>query len=749
MQILPLLLTLSSVADARDADDSALADVYTHAGAVAAEGVVSLQLYACPFGLESSCIEVLGPDDNKYLFQVVPGDGDIVLSSAYSGAAGVELEEETLAKGPRLRGHLKRSRYKETLGELETLDLGGVVFSDLTVWAPEPSAATKKRLEEEGDNLRYGGTIGLNHFPDLSWALLRSQGVLKLSTGGGLLSEVAGTPVQAAYVPSFDVERESLGTIVTLPSKPLVVQGEIDGQPASIQLIGSGSSGVHRDRVAERDEDFLIGARSFHTLPVQAAGLTLNAAASEEGFAFFESDLGMRLGGDYLSAADWAFDAGSEQVALAWVKTDGRKGWNETLMAELAKGLTPEADPETGEVPDAPEGKALAGLQAGLARGHAIDGDPDARLASLRAAVEADPESCTVHHELGNTLLDYGQPIEAMLSLQKAGELWDAWDQIDPWEKDSWRLWLETLEEGSLKARLTRSLTHTYKLQWRENVEEGLMIYWVGGQMAEREEAGLEPNIRIQPNSCGNVWGDLAGALAATSDLAGVNALYAERLDYDAWVAVAAGNARLASGDAAGANEAYRQALKLGSQSGRFGMALIQLETGNKDAALDNMSDLVWHRGGDLDWLRRYYLAQASVNGPAAAADEMARRAEAWPENPSLRLAAAEAGLHAGRDASGWVQRAIKAYEFELMGPVESNEYRAQYAAALLLDGRVDDARASANKALARDPAQSTALTTLGMIAALEGDTDSAKALMERARVAGIWDPAYAVMRAN
>lgn len=105
--------------------------------------------------------------------------------------------------------------------------------------------------------------------------------------------------------------------------------------------------------------------------------------------------------------------------------------------------------------------------------------------------------------------------------------------------------------------------------------------------------------------------------------------------------------------------------------------------------------------------------------------------------------------MHAGRDASGWVERAIKAHEYELMGPVERNEGRAQYAAALALAQRVPEARENAMKALSRDPTQATALTTLGLLAAMEGDLEASKAYMEQARVAAIWDPTFAAMRAN
>ena len=160
------------------------------------------------------------------------------------------------------------------------------------------------------------------------------------------------------------------------------------------------------------------------------------------------------------------------------------------------------------------------------------------------------------------------------------------------------------------------------------------------------------------------------------------------------------------------------------------------------------MSDLTW-ANDDIDWLRRYFLTIADLQGPDAAADEMARRAALWPENATLRLAAAEAGLNAGRDASGWVQGSLQAFEYRLLGPMYRGEDRAQYATALFLDGQVDEARNQAERVLEKDPAHSTALTTLGLIAALEGDTEGAKEMMDRARVADVYDPAYAVTGSN
>jgi predicted Zn-dependent protease len=753
MQFLPLLLTLSSVAVAREADDPALADYFTHAGDLYIDGVVELPLFACPGDRRDSCVQATLEDGSRYLFTVTPGYGAIVLDPGFSGAAGVELKEITLAKAPRTDDAFKREKLKEKVGELAELNLGEITLTNLAVFASEtPNIDTKDQssggpASDGPDGDRYGGVIGLNHFPGLSWALLRSEGVLVLSTTGGLLGRVQATPLGSVYRPADLYSRGSV--FQYRRSVPITVEGQVNGKSATIALSMRYLTGIHRDTVQDRQPDFKIGNVGYHTVPVQVGGLSLDTAAVEGGWAYWENDLGLMLGEDYLWSADWAWDAATEQVALAWATQDQRSSWTSTLMEELNKGLVPEADPETGETPPAPEGKALAALQSGLANGHDASSDVDAQLGALRQAVEADPESCSVHHELGNALLDYGQAVEAIASLQTAAGLWDGWDTTDDWEKDAWHFYIDDLEEGSLTARLKRSLTNTYKLQWRKNIEEGLMLYWIGGQMAEREHAELEPLVRIQSNSCAIVWGSLAAAYAATGDLEGVDKLYAERLDFDAGVALAAGNARMATGDVKGANEAYRQAQRMGSNYGAFGVALAQLELGDSQAALQNMSDLLWRRGGDIDWLRRYYLAQARINGAAAAADEMAARAKKWPENPALQLAAAEAGLHAGRDASGWVQKAIKSYEFELAGPVHSAEHKAQYSAALLLDGRVEQARSTAEVVLEGDPAQSTALTTLGMIAALEGDMDTAKVLMERARVAGIWDPAYAVMRVN
>jgi len=748
MQFLPLLLALTPSADARDADASELAGVHTHTGELAIDGTVELPLFACTDDARISCVEIALESGDKYLLRVVPGEAHVALSAGFMGALGLEFKEKTL-KGPRLENRQAKKEIVVKTAELAELDLGGgVVLTDLVVTEAPTFPNVKPSDPGDAHASRIAGTLGLNYFPGLNFALLRSQGVLKLSTADSLVGLSGGTPVESTYAPGSIYAR---GTVFKhLPPSSVLVGGTVDGSETSVRLSQGHQSAVNRELVGERTPDFAIGPVDFHALDTQAAGLTLTATASEHGWGYIESGLGLNLGIEYLWATDWAMDNSTGQVALAWAVQDARKDWSPTLVAELSKALTPEADPETGEVPPAPEAEALAGILAGLAGAYALTDQVDEELDALKRATEAEPENCAHHLAYGNALLDYGRPVEAIPSLTQAGSIWDAWDLMDKWQQDAWRLWVNDLEGGSLKARMKRSLIQAAKLQWKQNVEDGLMIYHVGIELAEREEAGLDPDkTPIQPNVCYSAYGSLAAAHAATGDLDAVNELYRERLDYDASVAVAAGNARLAAGDSQGAIEAYRQAHMLGDASGRFGMALVQLETGHEDAALANLSELLWSSGTDLDWLRRYYLAYARVHGAAAAADEMAARAAAWPENPTLRLAAAEAGLHAGRDASGWVQRAIKAYEMQLAAAVVATEQQAQYSAALLLDGRVEDARSHANKALAQDPAQATALTTLGMIAALEGDTDSAKALMDRARVAGVWDPAYAVMRAN
>ncbi len=761
MTFLPLLLTLSATADAREADAPELAPYFTHAGEVLLEGTVEIPLFACPgFARYGDCIEVFlrseedpEAEPQRFLFRVVAGSSAILVDSSFAAPAGVKFKEEAIFKTRRfLPGLLKRQTVESDVGKLDRLDLGGVVLEDIAVFTYEPDREERRELEADVDTSGVSGWIGLNHFEDLSWAILRQQGKLVLTQEPGVLSRVDAAPMQSTYVPAHTTPSSSLMRAVVAgkwtDSAPIVVQGQLDGQDAAIALSSGFGGIVDRSQVEDREADLTVGPTELHTLAVTLPGLSLDVPFGEFGGRYVGVDVDAVLGSETIGWSSWAFDATTEQVAIAPVETDGRKNWVAKEKKDLEEKLNPVADPDTGEVPEPPEGEDRAAILADLGELADAVGDVEGELEALREATEADPESCQVHQDLGRKLLDYGQPVEALASLQTAAHLWDAWDQLDPWERDAWRLWIEALEEGSLKKRLKRSLEHSYKLQWRQNVEDGMMIYWVGGQIAEREEAGLESLVRIQSGSCGAIWSDLAFAHTATGDLDAVNALYDTRLDYDPKLARATGNARLAAGDLAGANEAYRQALKMGDSLARAGVGLAQLRSGNQAEGLENL-DAISLRSHDLALQRRYYLAYAEVHGAGAAADEMARRARLVPQSLTLKLMAAEAGLHAGRDASGWIKASKDAHERYVAVEWWDLETVAQFSATLLLTGDLERAEEFAETVLSHDPAQGTALTTLGMISALNGDTDSAKALMERARVAGVRSPAYAVMRAN
>ncbi len=747
MRFLPLLLlAFSTTATAREADDPSLAPYFTHEGGLALEAPIELQLYSRWGG--GHHIETTLESGDRYLFEVVPGEAFVYLSAGFAKAAGAEMKDVKIGRFPRQPGHVRGDAIEISVGTLDALVFGDLVLTDVAVFTPEQSDVDKLDLEEDPDTTRYGGILGLNHLADVSWALLPSQGVLKLSPSSGTLVEIDSAAVQTHYEPAFYTTRGEKQWFHG--ARPIVIDGTVDGREARIAVSGLANSSVASGFVADREADWARGPHDYHTMPFQVGHVAVDAAAYRVPLDWMELPIDAVLGQDYTWAWDWAYDAATEQLAMAWIGEDNRKTWSDTYLAEMTKALTPEPDPETGEPAEAPEGDALASIQLGIAAAHDDQGDLDAELAALQAALEAAPEDCNAHGELGVTLLDYGRAAEAIPHLERAGELWDAWDSQDPWERESWVLWVEDLEEGSKKARLKASWKNTWKLMWKQNIDQGLQLYWVRGQIAEREEAGLEPLPTIQSNECDVVWGALAFAKAAVGDLEGVEALYAERLDYDGSLALALGNARLAAGDVDGAHEAYRQLEQLGwHRLADMGLALVQLSEGQDDAALTNMQQAVYGNASNLHWLRQYYLSLGARIGPSAAADQLLEMAETWPENPTFQLAAAEASLHAGQDASGWVERAVKSYEYVLMGPTWRVEYRAQYAAALALAERVADARAAALEALERDPAQGTALTTLGLLAAIEGDDEASRAYLEQARVANVFDPTFAVMRAN
>jgi tetratricopeptide (TPR) repeat protein len=153
----------------------------------------------------------------------------------------------------------------------------------------------------------------------------------------------------------------------------------------------------------------------------------------------------------------------------------------------------------------------------------------------------------------------------------------------------------------------------------------------------------------------------------------------------------------------------------------------------------------VWSSPGNLQRANLYAEALALGKGMGAAVDTMTRLSAAFPDNPTWALAQARTQAMVGQDSSESLNRVLGLYEAYLERTT-SPEMKGQYAMALVLAERYEEASQVANAALAASPRSASAVLALSEIAAQEGNTEFANELRTRAAMSHLDDPAYAAL---
>jgi len=98
-----------------------------------------------------------------------------------------------------------------------------------------------------------------------------------------------------------------------------------------------------------------------------------------------------------------------------------------------------------------------------------------------------------------------------------------------------------------------------------------------------------------------------------------------------------------------------------------------------------------------------------------------------------------------GQDSTESLNRALGLYE-AFLGHTISAEMKGQYAMALVLAERYEEASQVADAALAASPRSASAVLALSEIAAEDGNAEFANQLRTRAAMSHLDDPAYAAL---
>lgn len=720
---LATLLLCSLPASARTHLDAY--DVST--GSVAVAGVTEVPLYQVHHD-DRLLVRVRVSDDREATFALTLERGAVVLSEDLASALKLKVKSQNQRpvnlKGEdgafREGGEIKRAT-------LPRFELGGLKIADLTVTV-EGDLGSISGYPIEGE-------LPLHLFPSqLAMAAVPSKGVLRVGPaveGASLVAALGGAALPYERVAREKFKDEVRGYKVEKITDlyPVIVDATVGGQAVKVEL---GRNALRCDATPTLDYGAVPlrrrGDQTYAWLSAAVGGVDLgpNWYLLNGGY---DLQLGPKepvqgqLCGQVLNGLDLAVDPVARKIGVARGGPDARPDLEEALAAAAVERAEKAASADAAETeqdkkgkksadgaPPKPSPKPLVALyQAQTGRA-----DWEGAAATAAKLIALDEQDCSAHQRLSVAQREAGRYSDAITSATQAATLYHAW-------------WDLPLEE---RTRLSKKL----------------------GKAKTDEEKAQIGHVE-QPASCYTAEGDLALAYLGAGDVDSVQRLYVEHLDLDPMLALAAGNAALTQGKTAEAAAAYRQAIKRETVGQPLAEARVGLAAANRadwTAAapafeeaigldeLDPLSTRTWLDGvrqargqeaaleaarglsdglpDDVSAAVSYY-REAQISGDAAAI----QRAEARVE---------EASRYHPRGSSDGLRRSVLAY------------YR-------LLRGEPDRARALAEAACKTDTYSPIALVVLSELAAAQGQTEQANALLKQAAAHGAAHPAYALIAAE
>lgn len=387
-------------------------------------------------------------------------------------------------------------------------------------------------------------------------------------------------------------------------------------------------------------------------------------------------------------------------------------------------------------------------------------GEPEKATALWRRATEQAPENLDYRLALARRLRRAGDEAGAIALLESAATasgLPAAWQAVAEFQRG-----------GGDLAGAEKSLTTALEASGGVNdaaIQVALADLYVEMGQLDRAEALLsklddEAARALVQGRVLLARGDAAGAIASFDRAI-------QRWPGNAGLRYLAGVAAQKSGDTARAEQELREALRADPAATDAALVLAQLALQAKDATQATQlasAFLQTRESRRAEGLRVLARAQAATGDTAAARDTLARLARlpgqaeaalterAWIEtrasgpDAAIRVIeashidltdpAAESALRTLAEAlvtSGKGARALERVDAAIAKHPDQPAFHAIRGAVLARGGRVDEARASYEKALALDPTSAAALSGLGTLAIAANDLPAALDLFSRA----------------
>lgn len=672
------------------------------AGKVTLTDAVEVPLYA---GLSSS--------DNFWYVEAKIGETPLLLR------VSTGTQKLLLTEGGAKKAGVKASG-KEKKGTIKEITLGTAKFESVTAYVGNPSSAVGTAMD---------GEIGLGAFPDLSWAVLPSAGVLKVgpaASGAAWVSSLGNalpytsSPNDKIKVGKEKLERTDAPYVVSLPWSGVNVPTELATNIDEADLAAEATDKNRWWRVEGMElptfdlpaaPTWKTGEDSFEARTLTIAGQQVPVALMRPGYGLgFASKQEAELGMDVLANFDLAIDAAGHQIGMRAVTERKLADYGPTYEAKLRKAL--EAAP--GKDGAAPEASVVKDTRAGgipaLAEWLVQQGKTAEAVTLTKELTDLKPELCTSWLAWGQSATSAGQPADAITAFQKAGDLYD------PWAK--------------------KPLTERQKLEADYATAQKKKETW--------------GDVMPQDHSCHVAWGELAVARVAAGQADKVADLYPAKLDLDNGLPVGAGVASLVRGDSAAAEAAFRQAIHLNPGNARYARYGLFLALSNRNLANAQLEG-EYLFNANVSVAAHYADAIRKIDGGPKAVEALKAVADKNITNAALQIELArqytrEGNVDAAKGATSAARKLLTTVDAARSRNVE---LRAAWAMLLLAEGDTAGAGTAAGAITTTNPDWAIGWWTASQVAEAAGDAAKAGEYARKAGIIATVNPLYAVALAR
>lgn len=735
-----LLLTLAAALPGVAFAGSPFETVMGGADAVDISGPVDVPLYSAPWG-GSKVGVFMTVGEERFFVQVLPGTSSLFLTSGAAGKLGGKVKSK----------EINGTEYNYT--DLDEAKIGGATLRGVRVMTTQVKidSIQKAAMGVPEDAVMFDGAIGLGALTDhLSWALLRSEGVLRLApagAGAGLVSDVGGETVDTQILPS---EKLKFGKdkIWSVPGG-MMTKANIGGQETNAVLTWAIRPSL-ADTELTLPEDAPTATEGDVVLRYTSAGV---GGASEDtwvmhtsAFSFFTTTDGPLaphrgvIGLDVLEELDAAYDPATGKLALKRADKPKYKDPIPELLSDAQADLDESLKPAEDAAADAEAPEGSPGAWNRVAELKRASGDLDGAVEALTKVAEMDDATCDAWLALGTAQRVAGDLDGAKTSLTKASDQFHAWWTTDIALSPKY----QKLDERGIELANRKHLAAKSRDEWKE------IIAKAEKKGVEPAELGVPEGLEPQPGAaCAAVDAELASVLMANGDSDKVAELFAKRTDWDAKLPLIAGNAALAAGNLDGAAAAFRQSAKMDlsqDADARVGLAVVAAKTGKWD---DSRKLMARATTGEQDMadVEAMLTLRAEKDGAVGAAKEAAQLSNAKPDHAGTAVVWAEWAKVAGDE--GRVSEAVKRAQSGTAGVLRhdpSNAHAIALNARLaIVSGDLAAARKGAERAVKIAPHAAYTHAALAMVQAAEGDQAKADATMKKAAALAPNVPFYAM----